>query len=86
MKQQKKQVGITLFYSYASADRQWRDQLARHLSQFKRDGLIEELYDQQILAGEEHSLERDRMLCSAQIILLLISSDFLAWSETTKAK
>jgi len=78
MKQQQKQTGITLFYSYTSNDKQWRDQLTKHLSQLKRDGLIEVLYDDLILAGEKHSSKRDRMLRSAQIILLLISSDYLA--------
>jgi Cdc6-like AAA superfamily ATPase len=77
MKQQK-QTSITVFYSYAPIDREWRDQFAIHLSQLKRDGLIEELYDDLILAGEERSPEQDRMLRSAQIILLLISADFLA--------
>ena len=47
MKQQKKQADITIFYSYASADSTWRDQFSVHLSQLKRDGLIEEWYDQQ---------------------------------------
>ena len=78
MKQHKKQAGITVFYSYAAADGQWRNQLAVHLSQLKRDGLIEELYDHLILPGEELSPERDRMLRSAQTILLLITADFLA--------
>ncbi len=78
MKQQQKQVGVTVFYSYASADGQWRDRLAAHLSQLKRDGLIQELHDQQILAGSDRVGAIDQAIRSAQIILLLISADFLA--------
>jgi TIR domain/NACHT domain len=77
MKQLEKHRGIIIFYSYASADGQWRDQLAAHLSQLKRDEVIEELYDHLILPGGELSSVRERMLHSAQIILLLISADFL---------
>src|SRR5438552_13861797 len=78
MKQQQKQTGITIFYSYASADRAWCDQLAVHLSQLKREGLIGEWSDQQILAGSDRAQEIGRVLHSAHIILLLISADFLA--------
>lgn len=78
MKQQRKQAGITVFYSYASADSQWRDRLAAHLSQLRRDGLIEEWSDQQILAGADRSQEIDQAIHSAKLILLLISADFLA--------
>jgi hypothetical protein len=78
MMQQNKQSGISLFYSYALADKQWRDRLAVHLSQLRRDNLIREWHDQQILPGSDHALETDQALRSADIILLLISADFLA--------
>ena len=33
MEHQQKQTSITVFYSYASADKQWRDQLTCYSSQ-----------------------------------------------------
>jgi hypothetical protein len=73
-----KQTGITVFFSYAQADQSACDQLVTHLSQLKRDGLIEEWSYQQILAGSDRTQEILQMLHSAQIVLLLISADFLA--------
>src|SRR5438270_10460752 len=73
-----KQTGITVFISYAQADQAVRDQLATHLSQLKRDGLIEEWSDQQILAGSDRAQSINLVLHSAHIILLLISAEFLA--------
>jgi len=78
MKRQRKQTGIIIFYSYAEADRVWRDQLATHLSQLRRDEGIEEWHEQQILAGADRAQEIDQAISSAHIVLLLISADFLA--------
>ena len=65
MKQQRYQGGIIVFFSYAQADQAERDQLATHLSQLKRDELIEEWSDQQILAGSDRAQEIDQALHSA---------------------
>src|SRR5437762_3647663 len=78
MKQPKKHRGVTVFYSYASADKDLRDQLANHLMQLKRDELISEWHDQQILAGSDRAQTIDQAIHSAHLILLLISADFLA--------
>jgi tetratricopeptide (TPR) repeat protein len=78
MKPSKKHRDITVFYSYASADKEWRDQLANHLIQLKRDELISEWYDQQILAGSDRTQTIDKAIHSAHLILLLVSADFLA--------
>jgi tetratricopeptide (TPR) repeat protein len=78
MEHQQKQPGITVFYSYASADKEWRDQLAIHLSQLRRDGQIEEWSELQILPGSDRAQAIDQALHSAHLILLLISADFLA--------
>jgi DNA polymerase III delta prime subunit len=81
MKPSKDHKGIIVFYSYASADKELRDQLAKHLIQLKRDELISDWHDQQILAGSDRAQAIDQAIHSAHIILLLVSSDFLA-SET----
>jgi hypothetical protein len=78
MQQQKKQAGVSVFYSYAPDDKQWRDRLSVHFSQLRRDNLIREWHDQQILAGANRAQEIDQAIRSADIILLLISADFLA--------
>src|SRR6266702_4394560 len=69
---------ITLFYSYAHEDELLRNQLEKHLSLLRRQGLISEWYDRQILAGDEWAHDIDEHLETAWIILLLISPDFLA--------
>lgn len=69
---------IEAFYSYAHEDERLRKKLDKQLSLLKRQGLITEWHDHKIGAGEEFDLEIKRHLNSAQIILLLISPDFMA--------
>lgn len=68
----------TLFFSYSHADERLRDQLETHLSAIKRQGLIDTWHDRRILAGQEFAGEIDENLDKADLILLLVSSDFLA--------
>jgi hypothetical protein len=69
---------LKLFYSYAREDEELRDGLDKHLSALKRSGIISEWHDRQIVPGEDWRGEIDTHLESADIILLLISSDFLS--------
>jgi tetratricopeptide (TPR) repeat protein len=69
---------IEVFYSYAHEDNQLRKQLEKHLSILKRQGLITDWYDREINAGTDWEREIDRHLNTAQIILLLVSADFMA--------
>lgn len=69
---------LELFFSYAHEDEPLRDELAKHLTILERQGMISAWHDREISAGTEWKGEIDRHLQSAQIILLLISSDFLA--------
>src|SRR2546421_2433710 len=80
MYEQKRNPGVPLsvFISYAHEDEPWRERLEAHLSLLRRQGLIANWHDRQILAGEEWSQEIDEHLEAASIILLLISPDFLA--------
>jgi len=71
-------AALTLFYSYSHKDGALRDQLETHLSQLRREGLIVTWHDQQILAGSDRTQAIDQAIRSAQVILLLISADFLA--------
>lgn len=69
---------ITLFYSYSHKDEEIRNELEKHLSILKRQGVISEWHDRKISGGAEWESEIDQQLQSASIILLLVSSDFLA--------
>ena len=69
---------IEVFYSYSHKDEELRDQLENHLTMLKRKGTIEGWHDRRISAGREWEGQIDQHLNSAKIILLLVSSDFLA--------
>jgi TIR domain len=49
-----------------------------HLSNLRRQGVIREWHDRKIGSGTEWAKEIDEHLNSAEVILLLISSDFIA--------
>jgi len=67
-----------LFFSYSHQDEQLRDKLEIHLSALKRQGLIDTWHDRRILAGDELDGAIAQNLEAADIILLLVSADFLA--------
>jgi len=71
-------VPAQLFYSYSHKDENLRDQLARHLSALTREKLISGWYDREMTAGTKWKGEIDDHLKTASVILLLVSSDFLA--------
>lgn len=71
-------MAARLFFSYSHADEDLRDILQKHLASLKHQGLIETWHDRRILAGDVFAREIDHALEAADVILLLISSDFLA--------
>lgn len=70
--------GIEVFFSYSHKDEDLRKELENHLSVLKNNGQISTWHDRKIGAGDEWRNVIDEHLNSAQIILLLISADFLA--------
>jgi TIR domain len=72
------QSDVEIFFSYAHEDEALRDQFAKHLKLLERQGVITAWYDRDITAGEEWKKAIDSHLESANIILLLVSADFLA--------
>jgi hypothetical protein len=68
----------TIFFSYSHADEALRDELEKHLSALKRQGVIETWHDRRIAAGREFHGEISANLEAADVILLLVSADFLA--------
>ncbi|MDN2713662.1 toll/interleukin-1 receptor domain-containing protein [Janthinobacterium sp. SUN120] len=67
-----------LFFSYCHVDEALRDRLEVHLSLMKNQGLIETWHDRGITAGSNLTAAIDENLESADVILLLVSADFLA--------
>jgi hypothetical protein len=68
----------SVFFSYAHADEALRDRLERHLSMLKRQGVIDVWHDRQITPGEDVGAAIAAELEKADLILLLVSPDFLA--------
>ena len=69
---------IHIFYSYAHEDEKFREKLEKHLTLLKRQGLIHGWHDREITAGREWAGAIDENLEASQIILFLVSADFLA--------
>jgi len=69
---------IKIFYTYAHADNKLRNELEKHLSLLKRQGEISAWHDREIGAGQEWAKEIDVHLNDADVILLLVSPDFMA--------
>jgi CheY-like chemotaxis protein len=69
---------IEIFYSYAHEDERFRSKLEKHLSILKKQGLIKDWHDRKIISGQKWADEINTHINIAQIILLLISDDFLA--------
>jgi hypothetical protein len=66
------------FHSYSHQDEALKNELLKHLSSLKRQSIISHWYDREIHAGADWSKEIDEHLETTQIILLLVSTDFLA--------
>ena len=69
--------GVRVFISYAHADEPLRKQLRTHLSALEREGLVHAWDDRQILGGENWAAEIDSKLEQADVVLLLVSADFI---------
>src|SRR5262249_6698707 len=69
---------IKLFYSCSSADHELRVELEKHLTTLMLDGSITGWHSRMILPGEDIAKTANAHIDEASIILLLISSDFLA--------
>ncbi|RYG83664.1 MAG: toll/interleukin-1 receptor domain-containing protein, partial [Alphaproteobacteria bacterium] len=68
----------TVFFSYSHADEALRDQLEKQLAMLKRQNVIDTWHDRRIGAGENIHQVIDDHINTADIILLLVSADFIA--------
>lgn len=69
---------IEVFCSYSRKDEALCEELGKHLSILQSNGIISSWHDRAIPAGAEWQGQIDEHLNSANVILLLISPDFLA--------
>lgn len=69
---------IKVFLSYSHVDENYRNELQKHLMSLQYQGMVESWHDRRIVAGEEWEGLIDSELKQADIILLLVSSDFIA--------
>jgi len=76
---------LKVFISYSKADDGHLQNLKNHLSPLVRDGMIRAWDDKDLLPGEEWDKSIRQQLSTADVIILLVSSDFLAteyiWQE-----
>jgi len=68
----------SVFFSYSHLDEGLRDQLEKQLAILKRQGVIETWHDRRIAAGENIDSAINEHINIDEIILLLVSADFLA--------
>src|SRR2546421_4992594 len=71
-------MSLSLYISYASEDKLLLSALENHLALLRNQRIITTWHNRDINAGTEWEREIDTHLNMAQIILLLISADFLA--------
>jgi TIR domain len=72
-------MAVDIFFSYAHEDEEFLNKIQKHLIPLYREGLIELLWhDRNIGAGTEWEKQIDTFLNKADIILLLVSPDFMA--------
>ena len=67
-----------VFFSYSHADEELRNELEKHLAGLLRQGVITAWHDRRIGPGEELHGHIHDQLNTADIVLLLVSADFLA--------
>lgn len=66
-----------LVFSYSHVDEELRNELEKHLKPLQRLGLISTWHDRRITAGSELNGDINRHFQDADVILLLISPDFI---------
>lgn len=84
MSEDSKLPPVRIFYSYSRKDEPLRDELSAHLAAMRRSELIDDWHDRRILPGDEWNTDIEEHLESSHLILLLISSDFLASDSCQK--
>lgn len=75
-------MAFKIFFCYAHEDEVLLRKLMAHLKPLQFDGLVDQLWhDRDISAGSEWEPEIVRQLNAANVILLLVSSAFMASNQ-----
>lgn len=69
---------VRIFYSHSAEDQDHQKSLEKHLAILRQTGSIEEWHNRKILAGEHWDYRMKKELVEADIILLLLTPDFIA--------
>ena len=69
---------VPAFISYSHADGKIKSDLVKHLSPLERLGLVSRWDDGELKAGDHWETSIMKQMASAKLILLLVSSDFIA--------
>lgn len=71
-------LSISVFISYSHKDERYRQELGTALASLRHEELISEWHDRQIQGGEQWDEKIKTQLEKSDIILLLLSADFIA--------
>lgn len=71
-------MAINVFYSYSHADESHRKNMEKFLSILKSENIIDDWCDRKILAGANLSDEIKSAMQNADIVIFLVSIDFLS--------
>ncbi len=71
-------ASLNVFISYAHEDEAFRMEFGKWLRPLERDGLLKVWHDRHILAGEDWADVIESSLATSDLVLLLISPDFMA--------
>lgn len=77
---------LTLFISYSHNDESLIKEFIKHLAPLENNGTVNKWYDRKIIAGQDFQNTIDNNLDNADVICLLISSNFLSSTSCLKEK
>lgn len=69
---------IKVFISYSHRDEKYKDELNKWLIPYETNGIIQVWDDRNILPGEDWDQEINKRLMAADVVLYLVSPDFMA--------
>ena len=74
----------TLFYSYCHKDEKYRESMETSLALLKKEGLLNDWSDQNILPGQSISRKIEEKINESDIMVFLVSQHFIASDECMK--
>ena len=81
MPDSEKHFVVRLFYSYCHRDAKYREAMEKTLALLRREGMLLEWHDQEVLPGQKIRPEVRQKMKEADILVFLFSQDFFASEE-----